>query len=253
MDILIVEDENLLAIELAEKLISLDSSIKIAGQTDSIVTTVEWLQSNSCDLIFLDVHLSDGISFSIFDKIKVKCPVIFVTAYDQYAIKAFEVNSIAYLLKPIDEKDLVKSLNKYKEMKSLFRSSDIEGLLDYLGKPQPETKTFISRIMLSSGNTQLAMKVEDIAYFMADGRYLFAISIHGDKYFCDSTLYKLEEELDNSNFFRLNRRFIVSFASIAYFTPYSKSRVKVRLKPEPEEEIFISSEKVKEFKEWLVR
>jgi DNA-binding LytR/AlgR family response regulator len=252
MNILIVEDENLLAIELAERLISLDNTIKIVGQTDSIATTVEWLQHNSCDLIFLDVHLSDGVSFSIFDKIKVKCPVIFTTAYDQYAIKAFEVNSIAYLLKPIDEKDLERSLNKYKEIKSLFRS-DFEDLLNYLGKPQPETKPFINRIMLSSGNAQMALNVEDIAYFMADGRYLFAVSVHGEKYFCDSTLYKLEEELDNSKFFRLNRRFIVSFASVAYFTPYSKSRVKVKLKPEPEEEIIISSEKVKEFKEWLVR
>jgi len=143
-------------------------------------------------------------------------------------------------------------LNKYKEIKSLFRS-DFEDLLNYLGKPQPETKPFINRIMLSSGNAQMALNVEDIAYFMADGRYLFAVSVHGEKYFCDSTLYKLEEELDNSKFFRLNRRFIVSFASVAYFTPYSKSRVKVKLKPEPEEEIIISSEKVKEFKEWLVR
>lgn len=252
MDILIVEDEALLAVELSERLVHLDGDIHIAGQTDSIATTVEWLQHNSCDLIFLDVHLSDGISFSIFDKIKVKCPVIFVTAYDQYAIKAFEVNSIAYLLKPIDEKDLERSLNKYKEMKSLFRS-DLEGLLDYLGKPQPETKPFINRIMLSSGNAQMALSVDDIAYFMADGRYLFAVSVNGDKYFCDSTLYKLEEELDDRNFFRLNRRFIVSFASVSYFTPYSKSRVKVKLKPEPEEDIIISSEKVKEFKEWLVR
>ncbi len=252
MNVLIVEDEMLLAMELAERLANLDSEIKIVGQTDSIAATVTWLQQNSCDLMFLDVHLSDGISFSIFDKIKVKCPVIFTTAYDQYAIRAFEVNSIAYLLKPIDERNLEKALSKYREIRSMFRV-DFENLLNYWGKSQIETKTFISRIMLSSGNSQMAMNIEDIAYFMADGRYLFAVSMAGAKYFCESTLYKLEEELDNREFFRLNRRFIVSFASVAYFTPYSKSRVKVTLKPKPEEEIIISSEKVKEFKQWLGR
>jgi len=117
MNVLIVEDEQLLATELAERLANIDSEINIVGQTDSISSTVAWLQQNDCDLIFLDVHLNDGISFSIFDKIKVKCPVIFTTAYDQYAIKAFEVNSIAYLLKPIDEADLEKALNKYKEIR----------------------------------------------------------------------------------------------------------------------------------------
>jgi DNA-binding LytR/AlgR family response regulator len=104
MNVLIVEDEQLLATELAERLIHLDNEIKIVGQTDSVASTVKWLQQNECDLIFLDIHLSDGISFSIFDKIKVSSPVIFTTAYDRYAIKAFEVNSIAYLLKPVNEK-----------------------------------------------------------------------------------------------------------------------------------------------------
>jgi two-component system, LytTR family, response regulator LytT len=252
MNILIVEDEQLLATELAERLANIDSEINIVGQTDSISSTVAWLQQNDCDLIFLDVHLNDGISFSIFDKIKVKCPVIFTTAYDQYAIKAFEVNSIAYLLKPIDEADLKKALNKYKEIRSMFRA-DFESLLSYLGKSQTESKNFISRIMLSSGNAQMPMNVDNIAYFMADGRYLFAVSMAGDKYFCESTLYKLEQELDNREFFRLNRRFIVNFASVDSFTPYSKSRVKVKLNPQPDEDIIISSEKVKEFKQWLVR
>lgn len=252
MNVLIVEDEQLLAMELEERLVHLDNDIKIVGQTSSVESTVEWLQHNSCDLMFLDIHLSDGSSFSIFEKIKVKCPVIFTTAYDKYAIRAFEVNSIGYLLKPIDEKDLEKALTKYKEIRGIFRS-DFEHLLDYLGKSSPSQKNFISRIMLSSSKAQVPTNVEDIAYFMAEGRYLFAVTKSGGKYFCESTLYKLEEELDNREFFRLNRRFIVNFNSIAYFTPYSKSRIKVQLNPESDEEIIISSEKVKEFKEWLVR
>lgn len=252
MNVLIVEDEQLLAMELEEKLVHLDSNIKIVGQTSSVESTVDWLYHNNCDLMFLDIHLSDGSSFSIFEKIRVKCPVIFTTAYDKYAIRAFDVNSIGYLLKPIDEKDLEKALVKYREIREVFRS-DFESLLTYLGKNPSPHKNFISRIMLSSSKAQVPTNVEDIAYFMAEGRYLFAITKSGGKYFCESTLYKLEEELDNREFFRLNRRFIVNFNSIDCFTPYSKSRIRVQLNPQSEEEIIISSEKVKEFKEWLVR
>ena len=252
MRVLIVEDEHLLAMELAEKLVHLDNSIKIVGQTESVSSTIEWLYRNECDLIFMDVHLSDGNSFTIFDKIEVTCPIIFTTAYDQYAIKAFEVNSIGYLLKPIDDYDLNKALNKYKMIKN-FPSTNIESLLNYLNNPLKSQKKFIKRIMLSSGKKQMAMNVEDIAYFMADDRYLFAITKTGNKYFCESTLYKLEETLNDLDFFRLNRRFIVSFDSVAYFIPFSKSRVKVKLKPDLEEDIIVSSDKVKKFKLWLVR
>ncbi len=252
MNILIVEDEQLLAMELAERLLEIDSSINIAGQTHSVASTVEWLQHNDCDLIFLDIHLNDGSSFAIFDKIKVKCPVIFTTAYDKYAIRAFQVNSIGYLLKPIDENDLKQALKKYKEIKGMF-TPDFDSLLDYLGKTPTSSRNFMSRIMLSSSKAQIPTNVEDIAYFMAEGRYLFAVTKAGNKYFCESTLYKLEEELDNHEFFRLNRRFIVNFSSVISFTPYSKSRVKVKLNPEPEEDIVVSSEKIKEFKEWITR
>lgn len=252
MNVLIVEDEQLLAMELAEKLLDIDGNIRIVGQTHSVASTVEWLQHNDCDLMFLDIHLNDGSSFAIFDKIKVKSPVIFTTAYDKYAIRAFQVNSIGYLLKPIDERDLEQALKKYKELKGMF-SSDIEGLLDYLGKTSVSKKNFISRIMLNSSKAQIPTNVEDIAYFMAEGRYLFGITKSGNKYFCESTLYKLEEELDDHQFFRMNRRFIVNFSSVVSFTPYSKSRVRVKLSPEPDEEVIVSSEKVKEFRQWLAK
>lgn len=252
MNILIVEDEQLLAMELAERLVYLDNNIKIVGQTHSVVSTVEWLQENECDLIFMDIHLNDGSSFSIFDQIKVKAPVIFTTAYDKYAIRAFDVNSIGYLLKPIDEDDLEKSLNKYKEMKSAS-GTELDKLLNYLKEAPAPTKKFINRIIVSSSKEQVPMNVEDIAYFMAEGRYLFAINKTGNKYFCESTLYKLEEELDDSLFFRLNRRYIVNFNSVVSFIPYSKNRVKVRLNPTPDEEVIVSSEKIKEFKQWLAR
>ena len=252
MDVLIVEDEQLLAMELAEKLVRLDETIKIVGQTESIGSTVEWLRANRCDLMFLDVHLSDGNSFSIFDKVKVDCPIIFTTAYDKYAIKAFELNSIVYLLKPVDEDDLKKALDKFRKIRNSVMP-DINNLLNCLNKPEVPANKYIQRMMLSIGQKQMAMSVDDIAYFMADGRYLYAFGKDGKRYLCETTLYKLEEELNPHNFFRLNRRFMVSFDSVAYFVRYSKSRVKVKLKPELEEDVIISADKVTEFKSWLVR
>lgn len=252
MNILIVEDEQLLAMELAEKLLELDDTIKIVGQLHSISSTIEWLQQNKCDLIFLDIHLSDGSSFAIFEKIKVECPVIFTTAYDQYAIRAFQVNSIGYILKPIREDDLQQALDKYKKLRTMF-SPDLNNLLKYLSKEISPQKKFLDRIILNSGKTQVPININDIAYFMAEGRYLFAITKNGKKYFYDNTLYKLEEELDDHQFFRLNRRFIVNFTNVISFTSYSKNRVKVKLSPEPEEEIIVSSEKIKAFKQWLAR
>lgn len=252
MDILIVEDEQLLAMELAEKLIRLDENIKVVGQTDSVGSTIDWLNRHTCDLIFLDVHLNDGNSFSIFEKIKVDCPIIFTTAYDKYAIKAFELNSIGYLLKPIDDDELRKAIDKYK-MLNATPKVDMKKLLAYFNNQSADKNKNLKRIMLTYGQKQMALNIEDIAYFMADGRYLYAISRDGKKYFSEYTLSRLEEELDTQNFFRLNRQFIVSFDSVDYFIKYSKSRVKVKLTPDLGEDVIISSEKVKEFKAWLVR
>ncbi len=252
MNVLIVEDEHLLALELSEKLLDMDNNIRIVGQTQSVASTVEWLQQNECDLIFLDIHLSDGSSFAIFDKIKLKIPVIFTTAYDQYAIRAFQVNSIGYLLKPIDDQDLRQVLNKYKDIRGSF-TTGLDNLLDYLDRTSSPQKKYLNRIMLNLGKDQIPINVEDVAFFMAEGRYLFAMTKSGKKYFYENTLYKLEEILDNREFFRLNRRYIISFSSIVSFTPYSKNRIKVKLFPEPGEEIIVSSEKIKEFKQWLER
>ncbi len=250
MDVLIIEDEQLLAIELADKLLDLDEKINIVAQLASVDETVKWLSHNSCDLIFMDIHLSDGSSFAIFDKIEVKTPVIFTTAYDQYAIRAFQVQGIGYLLKPIDGNELQQALEKYRGLEQNF-SLEVNALLDYLTNPLAPTKKTLTRIVLNLGKIQVPINIEDIAYFMADGRYLFAVTKAGKKYFYENTLYKLEEVIDNNLFFRLNRRYIINFNSVVSFTPYSKSRVKVELNPQPEEEIIVGSEKIKEFKQWL--
>lgn len=250
MNILIVEDENLLAEELAEKLITIEPTVQIVAVLESVNDTLDWLSSNTCDLIFMDIHLSDGISFSIFDTIKVDCPVVFTTAYDQYAIQAFDVNSIAYLLKPIGDADLRKAIDKYKNLSALSFDS-IRTLLETDKAKSKNKSMYKQRIILNSGNKQKPFYLNDIAYFMADNRYVFAVSKEGNKYFYDSVLYQLETEINPEQFFRLNRTFLVNFDSITEIIPFSKSRLKINLKPEPEQDVIVSAKRVADLKQWL--
>jgi DNA-binding LytR/AlgR family response regulator len=247
MDIVIIEDEYLLAEELEEKLLSLMPEIKILARLESVKESIEWFKVNTCDLIFSDIHLSDGIVFSIFDEVKISIPIIFLTAYDHYAIKAFDLNSISYLLKPIKHEDLKKSLNKFKE--SLYSSSlDFSVLKDLVNIKKTGYK---KRLILSLGKVFKPVLVEDIAYFMADGKYLFAIVKTGERYFCNFTLLRLEGELNPNNFFRISRKFFVSYSAVKELLPYSKSRLKLKLFPETDEEVIISTSRAKEFKTWL--
>lgn len=252
MNVIIIEDEYLLADELEEKLNAVGRGIKVLAKLESIAQSIDWLSVNTCDLIFLDVHLSDGLSFSIFDSIDINIPIIFTTAYNQYAIKAFDLNSIAYLLKPIDEKALLKALDKYEALKSEHRDN-IDKLLSYIGNKRAEEKKYRERFVLTMGKVQKPVSADEIAYFMADDKYLFAFTFSGEKFFCDSTLTRLEEELNPKDFFRVNRSYFVNIKSVNELIPYSKSRTKVRLKPETEDDVITSSAKTKEFKEWLVR
>lgn len=249
VEVLIVEDEQLLAQELAEQLTELDKDIEIVGILGSIGDTVNWFKTRNCDLLFLDIHLNDGLSFSIFDGVKVQCPIIFTTAYDQYAIQAFEVNSIAYLLKPIEKEDLKKAWIKFKSLQTSSQSAAINQLWAYIKKK--ETKTYKKRLMLAKGKVQKPMRVDEIAYFVAENRYVFAIANNGQKYFCEHTLYELEEQLNPDDFFRANRTFLVSYESIEEIKPYGKGRLEIVLKPQTEQKIIISAEKSNDFKRWL--
>lgn len=250
MRVLIVEDEMLLAEELAETLLSFDFNIEIVGKLQSVSEAVAWLHTHTCDLLFLDIHLNDGLSFSIFSKVEVTCPIIFTTAYDQYAIQAFDVNSIAYLLKPIEEEDLKKALKKYKEF-VLPGNDDIQKLLNYISNEKSLEKQYKERLMLSMGKKQIPVNVKEIAYFRADDRYVFAMTTDGQEYFCDVTLTRLVEILNPRYFFRINRRFIVNYASVSELNAYSKGRIAVKLSPEVKELIIISANKATEFKQWL--
>ena len=247
MKVVIVEDEYLLAEELEDMMLTLDSSIQVVAKLDTVQDSIEWFKNNSCDLVFMDIHLTDGISFSIFDDVRVDVPVIFTTAYDYYSIKAFDVNSIAYLLKPTREEDVRKALDKYSAL-NINNSFDYSVIKELISKTSVKYK---ERFVLRMGKHQRPVSVNDISYFMADDKFLFAFLKDGKKYFCDSTLSRLESELNGDEFYRVNRKYIVSFAAVAELLSYSKSRIKLKLSPETEDDVIISASKAKEFIQWL--
>ncbi|MBX2842279.1 MAG: LytTR family DNA-binding domain-containing protein [Flammeovirgaceae bacterium] len=252
MKVLIVEDEQLAADTLERMLLDLNSEIEILDKIDSVKKAVKWLSENEVDLLFLDIHLADGKSFSIFEKVDVKTPIIFTTAYDQYAIKAFKLNSIAYLLKPIDEEELEEALEKYENLKETSQGVDVASILKAIDQKEA---SFQKRFMVTTGEKIRSILIEEVAYFMGEDKYLYLITKDNKKYIIDSTLTKLEYLLDPERFFRINRKFTISFDSIKEMVVYSKSRVKVELDPPAPYnlEAIVSVDRSGSFKKWLNR
>lgn len=252
MKVLIVEDEQLAADTLESMLLELNSEIEILDKIDSVKKAVKWLSENEADLLFLDIHLADGKSFSIFEKVDIKTPIIFTTAYDQYAIKAFKLNSIAYLLKPIDEEELEEALEKYESLKTSSSGVDVASILRAIDQKEA---AFQKRFMVTTGEKIRSILIEEVAYFMGEDKYLYLITKDNKKYIIDSTLTKLEQLLDPERFFRINRKFTISFDSIKEMVAYSKSRVKVELDPPApyDLEAIVSVDRSGSFKKWLNR
>jgi DNA-binding LytR/AlgR family response regulator len=249
MKVLIFEDETLAAEKLQNTLLELEPSWSVVATLKSNATAVEWLEQNPPpDLIFSDIRLLDGLCFEIFEKVKVKCPVIFTTAYDQYAIRAFAVNSIDYLLKPVEADKLRISIDKLKDIPTPVPTPDYDELIRLLRSPQTAYKT---RFMVRLGQKILAIPTEKIAYFFSENKLTYIISQEGKKLPIDQTLDELTELLDPVKFFRANRQFIVTFDAIAEIHPYFKGRIKIILQPKTEEEVVISSDRTPEFKRWL--
>lgn len=248
MQVLIVEDEIHARENLKKSLVNLQPDIQIMAEFDSVSSTVAWLSKNKVDLIFLDIHLADDLSFSIFEQIEVATPIIFTTAYDQYALKAFQVNSIDYLLKPIDKDDLQRALGKYDNLQG-GNQLDVNKLKDLLN--QNKAKTYQKRFIVQRRDKILSLNTEDIAYFEGEDRYVYLFKKDGTKYIVDYKLSDLEEILDPSIFFRLNRSFIAHFDSIESIIAVSNSRVKVNLKPAASRDIVVSTANTREFKAWL--
>lgn len=250
MKILIVEDEDLAVKKLQKTLAAVDSSSTVVGITDSIRSSVEWLKQNPPpDLILMDIELADGQSFAIFESVEVKAPVIFTTSYDEYALKAFKVNSIDYLLKPVQKDDLEAALSKFHSL-SNKESVNLDSLLHALQqKLQPREHR--KRFLVKSGQKLVSVDIGDIAYFYSDGRLNFFKTGDNKKYVIDYTMDELEEMLDPDRYFRISRSFFVTISSIDKIDEYFGHRLILQLKPSIDKETLVSREKVSDFKKWM--
>lgn len=256
MNILIVEDEELAVKKLRKTLLSIDQNLQVAGCADSISSTVEWLQSNpQPDLILMDIELADGQSFEIFNLIDVKSPVIFTTSYDEYALKAFKVNSVDYLLKPIQKDELEAAISKFRNMQKAFtghkkEDTDITALVKELQQTL-QHKEYRKRFLVKHLQKLVSIEVDRIAYFFSDDRLTFFKTIEDKKYIIDYTIDEIEEMVDPDQFFRINRGFLVSVKSIDQINDYFGNRLKLNLKPIIDKEALVSREKVSHFKDWM--
>jgi len=251
MHVLIIEDEPAIARRSQKLLLEIDPAIHITGILGSIESSVTWLREHTePDLILMDIHLSDGSSFEIFREVQVNCPVIFATAYDQYAIQAFRVNSIDYLLKPINKEDLAESLKKFHRLRSANQqaSMDYSMIAQMIGTLRTD---YLKRMVIRFGDVIKAVEIKDVAYFFTDEKIVFAVMEDKKTYPVDFTLDQLEKKLDPERFFRINRKFLISFDSITKMISYSKSRVKISLNPPTDLEVISSTERSGDFKEWL--
>ncbi|MDN3656897.1 LytTR family DNA-binding domain-containing protein [Ferruginibacter paludis] len=250
MKILIVEDEDLAVKKLQKTLAAVDAGADVVGVTDSIKNTVDWLTTNpQPDLILMDIELADGQSFEVFNLTDVKSPVIFTTSYDEYALKAFKVNSVDYLLKPIQKEELEAALNKFKKIKGT-PDINIDSLVKELQqKLQP--KEYRKRFLVKYGQKLVSVEIDEIAYFYSDGRLNFFKTNDNKKFVVDYTMDELEDMLDAEKYFRISRSFYVSINSIDKIDDYFGNRLILGLKPAVDKEALVSREKVTEFKKWM--
>lgn len=248
---ILVEDEKPAAKRLEKLLSEIAPDIAIIQHCDSIESTVNYFKKGiTPDLILLDIQLGDGLSFEIFKQVNVLCPVIFTTAYDDFAIKAFELNSIDYLLKPINKDKLLQSIEKFRKLRLQPSMPDWSAVLGLLNK---ETKTYKERFLIHIGEHLHLLPTSDIAYFYSIEKSTFLCSTSGKHYPLDYSLDKLEEMLSPVQFFRISRQYIVSFQAISKIVVLSKSRIKLQLSPTPTDEILVSTARTAPFKNWLDR
>ena len=259
MRALIIEDEPAAARRLKTMLHTLDKDIAIMDVIDSVEDAVAFLTSQpEPDLIFADIQLSDGVCFDIFKQVMPNSAVIFTTAYDEYAMEAFKVNSVDYLLKPVDPDELKKSLDKFKNLKLAFAGKDTaqtantEKLAALVALLDNQDKKYKSRFLVKSGNSFKPVGAADIAYFLIENQLVFLYDRTGKRYLVESTLDEIESTVDPATFFRINRQMIVSLPSVKAIHPYFNSRLKLDLNPElKDEEVIVSRLKAGDFKKWL--
>lgn len=248
MKILIFEDEHLTAERLLQLLSKYPTEFEVLGVLESVNQGVEWFKNNAQpDLIFMDIQLTDGSSFEIFNEVKIEAPIIFTTAYDQYAIQAFKVNSVDYLLKPIDYSDLELAIQKFEKLlpKPTTDNSLYKELLNQMMKPHKK------RFLVKVGEQLKHVNIEDIAYFINDDGLVFMYANSGKRYMLDYTIEQLEKLVDSTAFFRINRKLIIGLNSIDQIHKYFNSRLKLKLQPEIDIDVIVSRDRVNGFKAWL--
>ncbi|CAL2107704.1 Two-component response regulator autolysis regulator LytR [Tenacibaculum sp. 190524A02b] len=248
MKIVIVEDESLAAEKLERYLLKYNNTITIIKKLDSVENSVAWFSENTeFDIVFMDIQLTDGLSFEIFNQVIIKKPIIFTTAFDEYAVDAFKVNSIDYILKPITFTDISKAMNKLKLMKHLFTSQEsIVNVAKGLGKKKTK-----DRFLVRLGNHIHSIETKDIALFYAEGRTVHLVTNENKKYIIDFKLEDVFSMVSSKEFFRINRSFIISIKGIVDVVVYSNSRLKITPKASVEKEMIVSREKVAAFKSWF--
>jgi DNA-binding LytR/AlgR family response regulator len=245
---LIVEDEELAVKRLIKILSETDNTINIMGQLDTVQETVSWLLSNSKpDLIFLDIQLADGLSFEIFELTEVNTPIIFTTAYDQYALNAFKVNSIDYLLKPLTKDDLTVALNKFKQRigTNTLEKSQVATLMRSFANQHK------NRFLIKIGEHIKSIPTAEIGYFFSRDKATYCMTLMGKSYLLDYSLEQLAPMIDNEKYFKINRAYMVSYEVINDIISYSNSRLKLVLDHSTDHEIIVSRERVQAFKKWL--
>ena len=246
MKVIIIEDELLAQAKLEAMLVSLDQSIEVLAKISSVKDALQWLSSHaSPDLAFVDIQLSDDHSFEIFRKHPVTFPVIFTTAFDKYLLESFEFNSIDYLLKPITEEKLRRSLEKIKKLEQHFLHGNVLKLI------QHADHAVKNRIIAKKGNEFVAMELTDVAYFYTEHKIVFVRDFSGRQLIVDKNLGELEAALDKNKFFRINRKYIAQLKAIERFKP-DNGKIRIYLKPEAKEEIYVSKETAPEFRVWMV-
>ena len=248
--ILIIEDEEPAAKRLLKMIREIEPAIELLDSIETVSAAIKWFMENDPpDLVFSDIQLADGTSFDIFKEVKLICPVIFITAYDQYAIDAFKLNSIDYLLKPLKKDELLAAITKFKKTRPAeVPSFDINKLLQaYNPKNQPYKTRFIVRY----GEHIKTIQTDELAYFYTEDKVNFLTTHEGKRFAIDFNLDTLETLLDPKLFFRINRQFIVSISSIAEMFAYTKGRVLIKLKPPAKQETIVSTERSADFKTWL--
>jgi DNA-binding LytR/AlgR family response regulator len=243
MKVAIIEDEHFSANRLKRMLTKIDDSINVVKVLSSVEGSIDWLSKHpDVDLLFVDIHLEDRNSFDIFSGLDISTPIVFTTAYDQYALQAFKLKSIDYLLKPIDADELARSIEKYR---LFFENPKVE-LGGSIVSSEPK-----SRFLVKLGSQLLSVLAKDVAYFKSEQKLLFLINNEGKKYVLDVTLDQIQSQLDASSFFRVNRNTIVAFDCIDKIHVYFNGRLKLELNPPYPEETIVSRERVQDFKTWL--